>query len=99
VTLLFSNAVAARLCGLPIKPADRSKGSVVTPDMQEKGNERPAKGEPWSRTDIVDLEDGIVSKDPVPELARFLHRSEEEVRNKARELGHGELPESAVVKS
>ena len=49
-------------------------------------------GAPWSEEDVVDLEWGIKHKKTVDRIADFLCRTEQEVRDKARELGFGELP-------
>jgi hypothetical protein len=49
-------------------------------------------GEPWSEEDIRDLRWGVSHRETVDRTADFLCRRELEIRDKARELGHGELP-------
>jgi hypothetical protein len=48
-------------------------------------------GEPWSEMADVDLRWNVKWKEPVDRIAEFLCRTETEVRNRARELGLGEL--------
>ena len=49
-------------------------------------------GKPWSEMDNADLRHDVKRKVPVDRIAEFLCRTEKEVRDKARELGLGELP-------
>jgi hypothetical protein len=49
-------------------------------------------GEPWSEMDISDLTNETAHGRTVPETARFLCRDEDEVRQKARQLGLVEDP-------
>jgi hypothetical protein len=44
-------------------------------------------GEPWSEGDISDLTNEIAHGRTMAETASFLYRDEDEVRQKARELG------------
>jgi hypothetical protein len=44
-------------------------------------------GEPWSEMDITDLKDSVAYGDTIAETASFLCRDEDEVRQKAKELG------------
>jgi hypothetical protein len=44
-------------------------------------------GEPWSEMDISDLTNEIAHDRTMAEIASFLCRDEDEVRQKARELG------------
>jgi len=49
-------------------------------------------GEPWSEMDITDLKDSVAYGDTIAETASFLCRDEDEVRQKAMELGLVERP-------
>ena len=49
-------------------------------------------GEPWSEMDIVDLTRSLDSGDTFAKTASFLCRDEDEVRQKARQLGLVEHP-------
>ena len=49
-------------------------------------------GEPWSEMDITDLKDSVAYGDTIAETATFLCRDEDEVRQKARQLGLVEHP-------
>ena len=49
-------------------------------------------GEPWSEMDISDLTYCLVYVDTFAKTARFLCRDEDEVRQKARQLGLVEHP-------
>ena len=42
---------------------------------------------PWSKTDLIDLKDGVASGVSIAELADFLLRRESEVAEKIGELG------------
>ena len=48
-------------------------------------------GEPWSEADISDLKNELAHGRTVAETASFLCRDEDEVRQKAKELGLLEL--------
>ena len=49
-------------------------------------------GEPWSEMDISDLTNEIAHGRTMAEIASFLCRDEEEVRQRAKELGLVEQP-------
>ena len=53
-------------------------------------------GEPWSEMDISDLTNEIVRGRTMAETASFLCRDEDEVSQKARELGLTEHPGERV---
>jgi hypothetical protein len=49
-------------------------------------------GKAWSDVDVFDIRWQVKRKVPVDEIAEFMCRTEKEIRDKARELGLGELP-------
>ena len=57
--------------------------------MQSSGTERmdANSGEPWSEMDISDLTNELTHGRTMAETASFLCRDEDEVRQKAKELG------------
>ena len=57
--------------------------------MQSSGTERmdANSGEPWSEMDISDLTNELAHGRTMAETASFLCRDEDEVRQKAEELG------------
>ena len=44
-------------------------------------------GEPWSEMDVADLANSLAYGDTFAQVASFLCRDEDEVRQKAKELG------------
>jgi hypothetical protein len=54
------------------------------------------QGEPWSEVDIADLANSLAYGDTFAATARFLCRDEDEVRQKAKELGLVEQPGKRV---
>jgi len=54
------------------------------------------QGEPWSEMDIADLANSLAYGDTLAATARFLCRDEDEVRQKAKELGLVEQPGKRV---
>ena len=55
--------------------------------------------EPWSEMDIDDLTNEIAHGRTVAEIASFLCRDEDEVREKIKELGLGRPPPEAKLRS
>ena len=53
-------------------------------------------GEPWSEMDVADLAHWLAYGDTFAEAASFLCRDEDEVRQKAKELGLVEHPGRAA---
>jgi hypothetical protein len=53
-------------------------------------------GEPWSKMDIADLVNSLAYGDTFAATASFLCRDEDEVRQKAKELGLVEQPDKRV---
>jgi hypothetical protein len=53
-------------------------------------------GEPWSEMDISDLTQSLDYRDTFAQTASFLCRDEDEVRQKARQLGLVEHPAGAA---
>jgi hypothetical protein len=49
-------------------------------------------GEPWSEMDVADLANSLAYGDTFAQVASFLCRDEDEVRQKAKELGLIEKP-------
>jgi hypothetical protein len=45
------------------------------------------EGEPWSDLAVQDLKDAVEHGDTIQEIAVFLQRSEQEIRDKLAELG------------
>src|ERR1044072_5506118 len=54
-------------------------------------------GEPWSEADISDLENELDHGQTIAQIASFLYRDDDEVREKMKELGLAERPGRAVI--
>ena len=57
--------------------------------MSSNDNEPPNlnTGKPWSEMDLLDLGNAVATGQSVAEIADFLCRTRQDVREKARELG------------
>jgi hypothetical protein len=65
----------------------RSSGSYLGRDAMDAN-----PGEPWSKTDIDDLKASLAFGNGIAATANMLCRDEDEVRDKAKELGLEEHP-------
>jgi len=54
-------------------------------------------GEPWSEADISDLENELDHSQTIAQIASFLCRDDDEVREKMKELGLAERPGRVVL--
>jgi hypothetical protein len=54
-------------------------------------------GAPWSRMDVSDLRNEIAHGRTITQIASFLCRNEDEVREKIKELGLVERPKKAPL--
>ena len=54
-------------------------------------------GEPWSEADISDLENELDHGQTIAQIASFLYRDDDEVREKMKELGLAERPGRVVL--
>ena len=52
-------------------------------------------GDPWSEADLIDLRNSLSLGDSVEEVADFICRDVDEVREKMRELGLSESPQAS----
>jgi hypothetical protein len=55
--------------------------------LQQGGGGPPRAGEPWSKPDLLFLHDALRRGLSFAQVAGFLRRTEDEVRQKAKELG------------
>jgi hypothetical protein len=54
--------------------------------LQQGGGDPPGSGEPWSKPDLLFLQDALRRGLSFAQVAGFLRRTEDEVRQKAKEL-------------
>ena len=76
------------LSGQP-SAATARRNLLGSPVLFDQEAQMDAAGEPWSEMDISDLTNDIAHGRTMAETASFLCRDEEEVRQKAKELGFG----------